>query len=80
VEARNALCWLSRRPNGLGEAADPLEALPPDATEEQQAAAITAWRMDLLKKWGRWYLKHRPYEDRGDDFEAELLQKLAAAS
>jgi len=78
IEARNALCWLSRRPNGLGEAGDPLEALPPDASEEQQAAAITTWRLDLLKRWGRWYLENRPYADRGDEFEAELLQKLAA--
>lgn len=79
IEARNALCWLSRRPNGLGEAGDPLEALPPDASEEQQAAAITTWRLDLLKRWGNWYLENRPYADRGDEFEAELLQKLAAA-
>lgn len=79
TEARNALCWLSRRPNGLGEAADPLDALPADASEDQQLAAIVTWRMDLLKKWGNWYLEHRPYADRGDEFEAELLEKLAAA-
>ncbi|MBL8850081.1 MAG: HEAT repeat domain-containing protein [Planctomycetaceae bacterium] len=79
VEARNALCWLARRPNGLGEAGDPLESIPPDANEEQQGAAVTAWRMDLLKRWGRWYLQNRPYADRGDDFEAALLEKLAAA-
>lgn len=80
VEARNALCWLSRRPNGFGEAGNPLEALPPDASEDQVAAAVTAWRVELLKKWGNWYLKSRPYADRGDEFEAQLLEKLAAAS
>lgn len=80
IEARNALCWLSRRPNGFGEAGNPLEALQPDATEDQAAAAVTTWRIELLKQWGRWYLEHRPYADRGDDFEAELLAKLAAAS
>lgn len=79
IEARNALCWLARRPNGLGEAGDPMEALAPDASDEQQAAAITTWRIDLLKRWGRWYLEHRPYSDRGDEFEAQLLEKLAAA-
>lgn len=79
VEARNALCWMARRPNGLGEPGDPLESLPPDATAEQQAAAITTWRVDLLKRWGRWYLQNRPYADRGDEFEAQLLEKLAAA-
>lgn len=79
TEARNALCWLSRRPNGLGESADPLDALPADASEDQQIAAINTWRFDLLKRWGTWYLEHRPYADRGDEFEAELLQKLAAA-
>jgi HEAT repeat protein len=79
IEARNALCWLARKPNGLGEAAEPLANLPQNATEEQKQAAIAAWHADLLQKWGTWYLQNRPYADRGDEFEAELLQKIAAA-
>jgi hypothetical protein len=80
IEARNALCWLARKPNGLGEADDPLQNMPPDATEEQQKAAIGAWHSELVRKWGTWYLQNRPYADRGDEFEAQLLQKIAAAA
>jgi hypothetical protein len=80
IEARNALCWLARKPNGLGEAEDPLQNLPPEATEEQKKAAIAAWHAELVRKWGAWYLQNRPYADRGDEFEAQLLQKIAAAA
>ncbi len=79
IEARNALCWLSRKPNGLGEAADPHLNLPENATEDQKLAATATWHADLVRKWGSWYLQNRPYADRGDEFEAELLQKIAAA-
>lgn len=80
IEARNALCWLARKPNGFGEAEDPTANLPPEATEEQKKAAIAAWHSELVRKWGTWYLKNRPYADRGDEFEAQLLQKIAAAA
>lgn len=80
IEARNALCWLARKPNGLGEAEDPLQNLPPEATEEQKKAAIAAWHAELVRKWGTWYLQNRPYADRGDEFEAQLLQKIEAAA
>jgi hypothetical protein len=79
IEARNSLCWLARKPNGLGEPSDPHENLPENATEEQKQAATATWHADLLRKWGTWYLQNRPYADRGDEFEAELLQKIAAA-
>jgi HEAT repeat protein len=79
IEARNALCWLARKPNGLGETANPHENLPENATEEQKLAATATWHADLVRKWGTWYLQNRPYADRGDEFEAELLQKIASA-
>jgi hypothetical protein len=79
TEARNALCWLARKPHGLGEAAEPLAALPEGASEDQRQAAIAAWHAELVRNWGNWYLENRPYADRGDEFEAELLQKIARA-
>ena len=79
IEARNALCWLARKPNGLGEAPEPTANLPADATDEQRKAAVASWHAELVKKWGAWYLENRPYADRGDEFEAQLLQKIAAA-
>ena len=77
IEARNALCWLARKPRGLGEADDPFQDLPEDASDEQRASAIAAWHGELVNKWGNWYLEHRPYKDRGDEFEAELLKRIA---
>jgi hypothetical protein len=77
VEARNALCWLARRPNGLGEANDPLESVPEDASPDQRQAAITAWHAETFHNWGEWYLQNRPYEDRGDEFEAWLLNRMS---
>ena len=36
IEANNALCWFSRRPNGFGRPADPLAALPENASDRQK--------------------------------------------
>jgi hypothetical protein len=88
VEAHNALCWISRRPlgpsaeeaskvGGFEISLDPLEGLAPDAGPDVKGAALTAWRVNAFKLWGQWYLKNRPYKDRGDEFEAQLREKLA---
>jgi hypothetical protein len=76
VEANNALCWLSRRPNGFNLSVDPLGGLPTDAGQEQIEAVMAAWRSEAVQQWGSWYLRHRPFADRGDEFEANLRQKL----
>jgi hypothetical protein len=78
VEAHNALCWISRKPLGFDIALDPLEGLPPDAGPDVKGAAVSAWRAGALKQWGLWYLKNRPYKERGDEFEAQLREKLAS--
>ena len=78
IEAHNALCWISRKPLGFDIEFDPLEGLPLDAGPDVKEAAIKAWRSRALKAWGTWYLKNRPYKDRGDEFEAQLREKLAA--
>lgn len=77
VEAHNGLCWISRKPLGFDIALDPLEGLAPDAGPDVKGAAVAAWRAGALKAWGQWYLKNRPYKDRGDEFEAQLREKLA---
>jgi hypothetical protein len=77
IEAHNALCWISRKPAGFDLLLDPLEGLPPDAGPDVKDAAIKAWRSAALKVWGTWYLKNRPYKERGDEFEAKLREKLA---
>ncbi|QDT32651.1 HEAT repeat domain-containing protein [Thalassoglobus polymorphus] len=76
IEARNALCWISRKPLGFGFPEDPLQDLSTKATDEQKRAAISLWHKNLVLTWGDWYLKNRPFEDRGDAFEAELRQKM----
>ena len=76
IEARNALCWLSRKPNGFGFAEDPTEELPANATKEQRSAAIAQWHKNLVLTWGTWYLENRPFEDRGDAYEANLRKRM----
>lgn len=76
LEARRALCWLSRKPKGFGLPDDPLEELPANATKQQQRDAITNWHKKAVLLWGEWYLYNRPFEDRGDEFEAILRAKM----
>lgn len=76
IEANNALCWISRRPNGFSLSDDPLSGLPEDAGQDQKESIMAAWRSEAIEHWGGWYLRHRPFADRGDEFEANLRQQL----
>jgi hypothetical protein len=73
VEARNALCILSRKPLGFGLPESPFEGLPESAGDKEKEAAVKAWREKLKEKWGAWYYKYRPYEER-DDLSETLFQ------
>ncbi len=77
IEAHNALCWVSRKPAGFDLQLDPFESLPFDAGPDIREATLQGWRTTALKAWGEWYLKNRPYRERGDEFEAKLREKLA---
>jgi hypothetical protein len=76
IEAHNALCWLSRRPNAFDIPPDPLAGLPPDATDEQKEQAVAKWRASALKQWGNWYLKMCSYEERNTPFAHDLARKI----
>jgi len=76
IEARNSLCWLARRPRGFGFPADPFDGLPPNPPEEARLNAIRTWHKQVFTAWGNWYLDNRPYDDRGDQFEALLRKRL----
>ncbi|WP_437186366.1 hypothetical protein SH668x_003515 [Planctomicrobium sp. SH668] len=78
VEARNALCWISRKPHGFGEAENPTLILPANTSAQQRSDLIAAWHRELLLNWGSWYLDVRPFDDRGDLFEANLKRRLQA--
>jgi hypothetical protein len=64
VEANNALCWLSRRPNGFGRPIDPLADLPENATDKQRRDAAQAWRTQVRKDWREWFSQVGPYSER----------------
>jgi hypothetical protein len=75
VEARNALCVLSRRPAGFGLADSPVAGLAEDAGtagfkpltvagEAERKSAIEQWQKEAVRNWQQWYLKYRPYEER----------------
>jgi hypothetical protein len=76
MEAHAALSWLSRRFDGFDLPVNPLDSVAEDATDEQKRSAIEGWRSRALRAWGAWYLKVRPYSERGDAFEARLQQAL----
>lgn len=64
VEARNALCVLSRRPRGFGLPSDLDAKFTADATVAEKEAAFEKWRGDDLRKWREWYQTVRPYSER----------------
>lgn len=64
VEARNALCVLSRRPRGFGLPDDLIEKLPEGASQAEKDAAFERWRDEDLRRWREWYQNVRPYAER----------------
>lgn len=76
IEAQNALCWLSRKPAGFELAESPLDALAPNAGESEKQKAIGDWHKAAVLAWGDWFLKIRPYQDRGDEFESTLRLRM----
>lgn len=76
TESHLALCWTARKPRAFQLALDPLAELPADASDDQKSAAVETWRRQALRLWGEWYLRNRPYADRGDEFETNLRNRL----
>ncbi|MFN0197053.1 MAG: HEAT repeat domain-containing protein [Planctomycetaceae bacterium] len=73
VEANNALCWLSRRPRGMGLPDSPYDELDEDATDEEKQVAFEAWKKQAQELWKEWYQKVRPYDER-DDLNVPFLR------
>ncbi len=64
VEARNALCVLSRRPRGFGLPDDLIATLPENAGQVEKDTAFEKWRREDHQKWKQWYQSVRPYAER----------------
>ena len=64
VEARNALCVLSRRPRGFGLPSDLDATFTADSTPAEKEAAFEKWRDKDLRHWREWYQSVRPYSER----------------
>ena len=71
IEARNALCCVSRRANGFGLPPNPLEEME-SASADEKAEAAVKWSNLAVEKWQRWWFRVRPYELRDDLEEAGL--------
>jgi hypothetical protein len=78
MESHAALSWLSRRFDGFGLPVNPLDELGENASDAERQTAIHGWRARARRDWGNWYLRVRPYADRGDEFEAQLRQRLGS--
>jgi len=68
IEARLALCWIARLPNGLGHELDPTAKYAEIDLQIDMKPIIEKWQTEIHKSWKEWYLEQRPYEQR-DDFE-----------
>ncbi|MEX0718340.1 MAG: HEAT repeat domain-containing protein [Planctomycetaceae bacterium] len=66
VEAYNALCFLSRKPQGVGLPASPYDGLAADANDVERRQALERWREIALDRWTRWHYSVRPYAERDD--------------
>ena len=75
-ESHLALCWTARKPNAFRLPLDPLADIPMEAGPDQKSAAVESWRRQALRLWGDWYLRNRPYAERGDEFETNLRNRL----
>ncbi len=64
VEARNALCVLSRRPRGFGLPDDLIAKLAENASQAEKDSAFEKWRDADLRRWREWYQSVRPYSER----------------
>jgi hypothetical protein len=66
IEARNALCTLSRKPRGFGSLNHPYAKLSDEekAKETSRSQALVKWRTELTVKWKQWHLSVRPYDER----------------
>ncbi len=66
IEARNALCTLSRKPRGFGSSGHPYAKLSEKekANETRRSQALGKWRTELTAKWKKWHLSVRPYDER----------------
>lgn len=66
IEARNALCWISRKPRGFGLESNPKLGLADGLSKQQRAEALQKWRDKAVKHWKKWYFTVRPYDERDD--------------
>jgi hypothetical protein len=80
VEARNALCFLSRKPRGFGLPNTPLGEAAADASEAEQKKIVADWRTKAKRNWQRWYLAVRPYAERDDLTEPPRRNRKRARS
>lgn len=64
VEARNALCFMARKPRGVGMSDDPFAAVPEGSTDEQRKAAAKKWQEEAHTRWAKWASEKRPYAER----------------
>lgn len=72
VEARNALCAISRKPQGFGSNGHPYAGLPENADDAERSRARAEWLADAgseydgtrIERWQRWYFTVRPYDER----------------
>ncbi len=74
IEARNGLCTLSRKIQGLGMPADPFADAPENLDEKERIQIANQWSEEATKRWQKWYNSVKPFDEKFDFFEV-LQQK-----
>jgi hypothetical protein len=80
VEARNALCFLSRKPRGFGMKNTPLGESTVDATDTEKKEIVAKWRAQAKRNWQGWYFAVRPYAERDDLTQPSSRKRKRARS
>ena len=75
-EAHEALCYVSRKPNGFGLPSNPLDGFE-GTNVAQRGERIVNWRRNAVRKWKQWWFRVRPYDQRDDFEEASILRGAA---
>ena len=70
VEARNALCWISRKPLGFGLSPVLFTGDSKNMEKSERSRAIVKWRTAVVRRGRTWYRQVRRYEDRVELFDS----------
>lgn len=77
-EANHSLCLICRKPGGIGVERDLLTHVM-ELPMNQIDAYVVSWKRRAAKRWRDWYVRVRPYDERGDLWELTVRDSHAVS-